>query len=367
MLRPITVPAAVAAALALALSNPAAAESVTFMTWNINGGQADAAALADRARMTMESVGPVDVVLLQEVIAEAQVAAVAEAMGLAHYAISDFSPPPEISGAWFKSLEVAVLSRLPIEGAAEWDTTGREPFGDTFAPRLSTEGVEPELLVLDVAFGENRPSRGFLRVDLEGGWSVYSVHWKSSRGDSCNAADIANARQREDQAAGLVLDAARVLQAGRNVVVAGDYNIQAPGRVLRVGTDAGEDCAPTGSCEGVCGPGGSDGYDDSIHRLMTVDPGARLLSAALDETFVARSFPGGAIDHILVAGPMAEAFEGARTPSFSGELYFGSDHRPVLATVMLGGEEEAGPQERIRRLIGEIRDRLSEIEGMLGE
>ncbi|MCF7989007.1 MAG: hypothetical protein K9M02_01045 [Thiohalocapsa sp.] len=72
------------------MSNPAAAESLTFMTWNINGGQADTATLADRARLTTESVGPVDVVVLQEVIAEAQVAAVAEAMGLEHYAISDF-------------------------------------------------------------------------------------------------------------------------------------------------------------------------------------------------------------------------------------------------------------------------------------
>ncbi|MGD8275763.1 MAG: endonuclease/exonuclease/phosphatase family protein, partial [Thiohalocapsa sp.] len=330
-----------------------------------NGGQADAATLGDRARLTKESVGPVDVLVLEEVISEEQVEAVADAMGLDHYAISDFSPPPEITGAWFASLEVAVISRLPIEGAAEWDTTGREPFGDTFGPRLSTEGIEPELLVLDVEFGETRPSRGFLRVDLEGGWSVYAVHWKSSRGESCNAADLDNARQREDQAAGLLLDATRVLQDGRNVIVAGDYNIQAPGRVLRVGTDVGEDCVPMGSCEGVCGPEGKDGYDDSIHRLLTVNSSARLLSEALDETFVARSFPGGAIDHILVAGTMAEAFDAATTPSFSGELYFGSDHRPVLATVMLGGEEEEGPEERIRRLIGEIRDRLSDIEGML--
>jgi hypothetical protein len=49
--------------------------------------------------------------------------------------------------------------------------------------------------------------------------------------------------------------------------------------------EAAEDCAPTnGDCEGICGPGGRDGYDDSIVLLLGIDPSARLLSGALDST-----------------------------------------------------------------------------------
>jgi hypothetical protein len=38
---------------------------------------------------------------------------------------------------------------------------------------------------------------------------------------------------------------------------------------------------------------------------------ARLLSASLPETFIGQSFPGGAIDHILVAGSLTDRFQDA--------------------------------------------------------
>jgi len=327
------------ATLSLAAVQGVIADSLAFLTWNINGGQASAAVIEARARLAAAAVGPVDVLMLQEVVSVEQVAAAARGMDLGHYAISDLAPPTSITGAWHESLEVAVASRLPLEGVAEWDTTGREPYGDDHPPRTSAEGIESRSLTLAVDLGEARPTRGFLRADLAGGWSVYSVHWKSSRGESCNAADIANARLRERQAAGLVSDARERIAARRTVVVGGDYNIQAPGRALRVGTDPAVDCRPAGSCEGVCGPAGRDGYDDSIHQLMTMAGRPRLLSASLDETYVRRRLPGGAIDHILVAGAMAGRFDTARTPRLAGELWFGSDHRPVLARARLGSSE----------------------------
>ncbi|MBK5969531.1 MULTISPECIES: endonuclease/exonuclease/phosphatase family protein [Thiorhodovibrio] len=138
-----------------------------------------------------------------------------------------------------------------------------------------------------------------------------------------------NARQREIQAVGLAEDSAAAIADGRTVIVAGDFNIQAPGRSLRVGTDPGEDCAPSdGRCEGICGTGGLDGYDDSIALLLGMDPSARLLSAELDSTYVLRHFPGGAIDHVLVAGP--GEFSAAMVPPVSGERWMGSDHRAVV-------------------------------------
>jgi hypothetical protein len=101
------------------------------------------------------------------------------------------------------------------------------------------------------------------------------------------------------------------LEAPATVIIGGDISIQAPGRTQRIGVDAAEDCAPTGDCDDVCGDGGADGYDVSLAALLTL-VGARLLSMDLPETFIGQFFPGGAIDHILVAGPAAAISNGDR-------------------------------------------------------
>jgi len=334
-----------------------------LMTWNIDGGEASSATIGARIERAFAAVGPVDVLVLQEIVEQGQVEAAAAAGEFSHWALSDFSPPVAITKAWHKSLEVAVLSRLPITSVAEWDTTGPLPEGDRYPPRTSAAGIPSISLRLAIDAGNPPPSRGFLRVDLVNGWSVYAVHWKSSRGRDCTRRDRANARLREVQAAGLAADAEETLGRGRTVIVAGDFNIQAPGRVLRVGRDPDDDCAPTdGSCEAVCGERGRgwkrwgsrvrDGYDDSIALLLRMDPSARLLSGSLDSTYVLRRFPGGAIDHILVADKRgadrgvadagantghieATGFSLAVTPPLDGKgadggRWHGSDHRPVL-------------------------------------
>lgn len=61
--------------------------------------------------------------------------------------------------------------------------------------------------------------------------------------------------------------------------------------------------------------------------------GARLLSVDLAHTYLEGSFGGGAIDHLLVAGPRAADFHFAVTPDVQGTSYRGSDHRPVIASV----------------------------------
>ncbi|SEA86581.1 endonuclease/exonuclease/phosphatase family protein [Rubrimonas cliftonensis] len=358
-------PTQIAALLALA-AGAADAQALRVMTWNINGAEATPAALEENARGALAELGPVDVVMLQEVISQDQVAAIARGFGLEHHAISDFSPPPSITRSPFSSLEVAVISRTPILGAAEWDPTGRDPNGDGFAPRVSDAAAPVEELPIDVTFADDTPDRGFLRVDLDGELSVYAVHWKSSRGESCNAADLLNALQREEQAEGLAQDLARRLSdPARTVIVGGDFNIQAPGRAARVGMDLGSDCAPAGSCDGVCGADGLDGYDDSISALLAGVSGARLLSADLDNTFIGRFFPGGAIDHLVVAGARAGAFQLASTPVVNGSSFFGSDHRPVLATAS-DGETDGSDRARIRALIDEMRARLTELEALIG-
>ena len=314
-------------------------------------------------------VGRLDVLILQEVISDAQVRAVARALGMPYWAISDLSPPVAITGNGFRSLEVAILSRIPIEAAAEWDTTGQEPTGDGYAPRVSSTEIPSTETVVDLPVSDVRPSRGFLRVDLRGGLSVYAGHWKSSRGESGTAADLDNAAQRERQAAGIVVDARRRLANGGSVLVGGDFNIQAPGRGERAGTDSTIDCTPAATDDTACGPNGPDGYDDSLHLLLQLDPSSRLLSLDVEPTFVAERFEGGAIDHLLVAGPLAATFGAARTPPVEGTSYAGSDHRPVYAISTTDALDDSNGNEvcqRIRVLIGEARQRLDEIEALSG-
>lgn len=120
-------PCSLTFALLLAVSSLAQGDGTRLMTWNIEGGKASPEEIATRVKNALAEVGPVEVLVLQEIVAEAQVQAAAEAGGFAHWAMSDFSPPVEISGVWWKSLEVAMLSRQPISAAGEWDISGRKP------------------------------------------------------------------------------------------------------------------------------------------------------------------------------------------------------------------------------------------------
>jgi len=96
--------AVVALAFVFAVTTGAAGESLTFMTWNINAGEIGPSGVESRAQDAVEAVGDVNVVFLQEMISEEQVQAAARGFGLPHYAVSDFSPPVNITNAWFRSL-----------------------------------------------------------------------------------------------------------------------------------------------------------------------------------------------------------------------------------------------------------------------
>ena len=202
-----------------------------------------------------------------------------------YWTISDLSPPVAITGNGFRPLEVAALSRVPIEAAAKWDTTGREPTGDGYAPRVSSTDIPSTETVVDLPASDVRPSRGFLRVDLRGGLSVYAVRWKSSRGEGGTAADLDNAAQRERQAAGVVIDAQRRLASGGSVLVGGDFNIQAPGREERAGTDPTIDCTPEvlDASAVLAFVRGEKGADRVLLRGLEV--GDQVVVSALDAAF----------------------------------------------------------------------------------
>ncbi|WP_306141487.1 endonuclease/exonuclease/phosphatase family protein [Roseibium sp. MMSF_3412] len=339
------------------------ADTPQIVTWNINGGEQDKDILATNALEMMHDIGSFDVLVLQEVVSSRQVAEIADEIGFDHWAISDFSPPVETTGHWPKSLEVAIISRTPFEKIAEWDTSV-----DGYDPRASNEDWPTESLDLGLTInGSERPSRGFLRVDLADGLSVYAAHWKSSGGAKGDD-DLSNAAKRENNARGLAADASAVLQSGRSVVIAGDFNIQPIGKHVRVGSNVAEDCKPSLN---DCGAGGRDGYDDSMKILSEIGFGYRLLSAELPPTYLAGNFGPGAIDHIVVAGPLANSFPNAETVSVARNRYFGSDHSPVYAkkanqgvlnATSLDTLGRAGRDAEIQRLIGEVRERLELLE-----
>lgn len=316
------------------------------------------------AAAMLDEVSPADILILQEVIASAQVEAIADAAGLGHWVISDFSPPEDVTVNPFASLEVAMLSATRIVNAAEWDITGPAATGDNFPPRPSSTSVLTE--DLDIGIGLNTaPAPGFLRANIESGPVVYAVHWKSSRRQSCNAEDLGNALQREDQARGLASDALSFVEGGQTVTIGGDFNIQAPGRALRVGKGLQEDCMPTGSCEGVCGAGGLDGYDDSLSVLLGL-PRARVLSDELGPTFIGSDGDTGAIDHLIVAGANAAAFDQASAPTVTGDAFHGSDHRPVVARAE-AGQDPGDRVTRIKYLLQEIDARLDELRTLIAD
>lgn len=280
-----------------------------------------------------------------------------------------------MTGKWFRSLEVAIISKAPFVSVAEWDTTGNLPHGDSYDPRSSDVSVSMLSLALEITMkDQERPSRGFLRADFAGGLSVYAVHWKSSGGASGDD-DPLNAAKRENNARGVARDASDQLGQGRTVLIAGDYNIQPIGKHVRVGSDIIQDCTPS---LGNCGAGGLDGYDDSIKIVSDIGNGFRLLSQELRPTYLRGNFGPGAIDHIAVAGPMATDFSTATTISVNSDNYFGSDHSPVMTGALTNRvaatrTANADPttaqarDEKLKRLVREVRERLDAIEEMVGE
>ncbi|UWQ84383.1 endonuclease/exonuclease/phosphatase family protein [Leisingera caerulea] len=178
--------------------------------------------------------------------------------------------------------------------------------------------------------------------------------------------DLTNALKKEIQAHALSTNAQTILADGASVIVAGDFNIQAPGQGLRSGKDEGVDCKPAAGCSGVGGDEAVDGYDDSIHILMGTDATARLLSEGLEDTYIAKRFGDGAIDHIFVAGPISDTFENAYTPEAQGVSYAGSDHLPVVARQASSSLiSRAAERGEIKRLTEEVRRRLDEIDALM--
>lgn len=279
----------------------------------------------------------------------------------------------QLSTNVFFALEMAVISKRPIENVVEYDTSldGVRPVRTESGSVLDV--VTEELLTSNGIpnFGQPlaRTDRGTIRVDLDNGLSIFPVHLKSNRAGSCSgprdalktiernnfslspalraqlegaydagfpeatAEHISNAQKRERVIAAVAREAQNAIDAGRHAVILGDFNT-----AYEEGKkgDLPGDCALQAfSCRkapfpaNACSDG--DGYDDTLAILEQGYASAakwNVLSKSLPRTYDDTAFADAAIDHVAVPVSSQEKFTDIRR----GNELFGSDHYPVSVT-----------------------------------
>jgi endonuclease/exonuclease/phosphatase family metal-dependent hydrolase len=305
-------------------SAPESAE-IRVATWNVHEGFSPSAleSRADDFRGFAARVRP-DVLVCQEVVSPAVVAAVRDGMGLKgfHTACSNFAPDDRPD---FSDFEIGVISRYPISQAIEYDLT---PDG------VTGRGAPIEMPILaQPKLGMPMPAdigglRGFLWVRIDAlKLTVIGVHLKSSRGAD-GAEDVANAVRREFVAAAVADSVAqdRRLYPDYTCIVAGDFNVghSDPKNGNKLARDDVERKSPA-----------DDGYDDTHALLRDGLVGLRMRNLAGGLTASSfPAFPSTPIDNIYVDGPAAARFaEAVMEP----ETY-GSDHRPIYAVLPIEGK-----------------------------
>lgn len=294
-----------AAAAALLLATPAAAETLRMVTWNGGGEGA-------RWDEFATAIDGADIIALQETTAERThyVARVLSGEG--------WNPATTAFGGGERPVgEVGVIARRLA------DITEVDPYPDGNAP------LKVEMALQAPAWWEAqgpKPGRGFLWVELpEHRLVVIVVHLKSSLGAGATPEDIANAHAREWVAASLMETVATdVRQRPRwSHVILGDVNVPAGGRKAGMVVDDADACDGDGTCVAY----------DQTHVLLSggFHPGLGMqhLTAGLGPSFEG----GGLIDVVYARGPIL-----ARTRALRAELLprFGSDHHAVAVTLELG-------------------------------
>ena len=360
---------AAALMLVATVTAPTALADTTIAAWNV--APVSDEGLADRAnafRAFARDVDP-DVIVLIETTGLEGARTVAELIGWTEYevAVSDWSRSRTNP---FFALEVAVLSKVPIESATEYD-----PSPDGTLPVVDAAGEPTEAVVREIEpDARGIPSvsplagtdRVTLRVDLANGLTLFPVHLKSNRNGACIAAEEAietledmgidplpelrsavrdgferatnerllNAVKRERVMAAVKVLADEAVAEGRTVAILGDYNVGFEAGLVGTSFDdcklADFGCArgpfPAEACRGA------DGYDDTFAVLTVPLVGTTpwtILTDDLPRTFDDAAFADRAIDHIAVPASHTDRFAGARR----ADSTYGSDHYPIIVEV----------------------------------
>jgi hypothetical protein len=308
-----------------------------------------------------------NVIVLIEVAGINEVRLLAESLGWPEWyaAVSDGM---KLTTQTSTAIETAVISRLPIEQVIEYDTrpeqrwhpviTSAMPDGDPAVAVTEVELSSRGIAGVDPTAGTDR---GTMRVDLEGGLSIFPVHLKSNINGVCfDARDAAgllddlglaplpelaailsggnadtaaedglNAKKRERVIAAIkqVADEAALT---RIVVLAGDYNTSF--EAGKVGSGFGDcplqpySCSPAPFPASMCQ---GDGFDDTFAILTGPLVGTTawtVLTEDLGRTYDDDAFADRAIDHLAVPQSNAQAFTGVGKANDT----FGSDHFPIF-------------------------------------
>lgn len=318
------------------------ARTIRVVVWNIENATESKVAVQNVDIKRLGSDLDPDVLVLQEVSGGAVAAqAIAAALGWpdAYIAVSDFFPPN--ANKPYYSQELAVISRVPIVSVVEYDA---RPDGYTvpvLQPGGATQPVSEKPLSADripgFGGGISRYSKGTIRVDLDGGISLFPVHLKSDRVTAKTPGEITdtrvkNAKKREVTIAAIGREASKTADSGRITVILGDFNTTfEPGKF---GVEVA-DCqlqdfprAPAPFPPSACsGPG----YDDTLGILEAGLVEAQrwsFLTRKLGRTWFGANNKYGdfAIDHVAVPIEQSDWFGVAAR---ANERY-GSDHRPLV-------------------------------------
>ncbi|MGO7353892.1 hypothetical protein ACCS66_04050 [Rhizobium ruizarguesonis] len=353
------------------LATNSLAADVKIVSWNIAASPYEKVlARASDYKKMVDTLSP-DVIVMIELTGRADLKAIADAIGWPTYyaTVSDGQVQGDEIHA---SLEVGVLSKIPISSVIEFDPkpeghthqvfTNTKPDGDGSIPvkEMPLKGID--------MMGLAATDRGTLRVDLANGLTVFPVHLKSNSNDACFAADDAikglkklglppvpalqsildngsdvkakadkdNAFKRERVIAATKTVADQAVTDGRTVLIAGDWNTSfEPGKFGQSLDDcqlAAFSCArapfPVSACTG-------DGFDDTF-AIMTVPLSGSekwtMLTKDLGRTFRDTEFADKAIDHMTAPVGQAASFA---APKVAPDT-FGSDHFPI-STVWTAG------------------------------
>ncbi|PKA43205.1 hypothetical protein CWR43_14250 [Rhizobium sullae] len=355
---------------ALLAANSWAAD-VKIVSWNIAASPYEKLLVrASDYKKMADTLSP-DVIVLIELTGRPDIKAIAEAIGWPTY-YATMSDGQVQGDEIHASLEVGVLSKIPITSVIEFDPkpeghtyqviTNSKPDGDSSIPvnEMPLKGID--------MMGLAATDRGTLRVDLANGLTLFPVHLKSNSNDACFAAgdaikglkkldlppvpalqsildggsdvkakaDKDNAFKRERVIAATKVVADQAVADGRTVLITGDWNTSfEPGKFGQSFDDcqlAAFTCAkapfPASTCTG-------DGFDDTF-AIMTVPlAGSQkwtMLTKDLGRTFKDTEFADKAIDHISVPAAQAASFAAPKVASDT----FGSDHFPIFTAWTAG-------------------------------
>lgn len=363
------------AAAAFLLASPAFADPLTVVSWNIGPGLEEPMLLRKADFTALDAELSPDVIVMVEVIGRRGAEIVADHLGWSEYhvAVSDLAVP---TTAAHEGLEVAVISKIPIVAATEYDAVLDGNAHDVFGTFGSVQVPEKLLTSSGISgvelTGDN--DRGTLRIDLANGVTILPVHLKSNVNNACgNAksakatlggmsidvpqklvdaiangfenqvkADKRNAAQRERVAAAVKIVADQAASEGRTVIIAGDYNTSF--EAGKVGTAFADCDLKPYACKEAPFPAdkcvNGDGFDDTFAILSKPLVGSEkltVLTEGLGRTYKDTVFADAAIDHLAVQESKRSMFRapsltcsGAPATSTSGavrscELH-GSDH-----------------------------------------